>query len=175
MYSWISALTRRLPPAVKKLSDNKSCHRVNGGEVQKRAYANRAFLIACVRVHYADERGIKTKNKQEICTSYASRVPRHASHSWNQREHKLIICRALGGKHRMRLKAGTQAPRLFLPELNTNLTIKKKNRKPVGHIMYSICFKDLIRLPPWHGYHMAYSSCTSTHVRFKTVKISIIV
>lgn len=126
MYSWISALTRRLPPAVKKLSDNKSCHRVNGGEVQKRAYANRAFLIACVRVHYADERGIKTKNKQEICTSYASRVPRHASHSWNQREHKLIICRALGGKHRMRLKAGTQAPRLFLPELNTNLTIKKK-------------------------------------------------
>lgn len=143
MYSWISALTRRLPPAVKKLADNKRCHRVNGGEVQKRAYANRAFLIACVRVHYADERGIKTKNKQEICTSYASRVPRHASHSWNQREHKLIICRALGGKHRMRLKAGTQAPRLFLPELNTNLTIKKKQEtsRP-HHVQYMLQRSD---------------------------------
>lgn len=143
MYSWISALTRRLPPAVKKLADNKRCRRVNGGEVQKRAYANRAFLIACVRVHYADERGIKTKNKQEICTSYASRVPRHASHSWNQREHKLIICRALGGKHRMRLKAGTQAPRLFLPELNTNLTIKKKQEtsRPY-HVQYMLQRSD---------------------------------
>lgn len=33
------------------------------GEVQTRAYANTASLIASVTVHYADERGIKTKKQ----------------------------------------------------------------------------------------------------------------
>lgn len=41
-------------------ADNKHCHRVNG-EVQTQVYANIAFLIVSVRVHYADERGIKIK------------------------------------------------------------------------------------------------------------------
>lgn len=77
----IPGLTVRLPLAVKILADNKRRHHVNG-EVQTRAYANTALLIASVIVHYADERGMKIKNKPEICTSYASREPPHRSHSW---------------------------------------------------------------------------------------------
>lgn len=81
------------------------------GEVQTRAYANTASLIASVIVHYADERGIKIKNKAEICTSYASWEPQHASHSWNQSEYKLIISRGFRVA-RVKVKTGMQVPQL---------------------------------------------------------------
>lgn len=60
------------------------------GKFKHETYANTAFLIASVRVHYADERGIKIKNNLRFALVM---LQQHRSHSWNQHEWKLIISR----------------------------------------------------------------------------------
>lgn len=59
------------------------------GEVQTQAYANTAFLIASVTVHYADERVIKLKK----CRRFAVVMPHEQQNTQAAAGTSLIICK----------------------------------------------------------------------------------
>lgn len=56
----------------------------------------------------------------------------------------------------MRLKAGTQAPRLFLPELNTNLTMKKQETSQPYHVQYMLQRSDPSATLAWLSYGLFF-------------------
>lgn len=175
MYSWIPTLTLQLPPAVKMRADNKHCHRVNG-EVQTQVYANTALLIVSVRVHYADERGIKIKkNKPEICTSYASRAPQHGTNSWIQLGYDFMIsfccAAALGGTRRGKVDPTTQASQLSFTELITYLSILQHWIHPPQarfHYMPTcVRYESILKLSYVEELLSCWFSPASFHQRYK--------